>query len=67
MADGMQYAEDDPRPYTARLKALLAEAAQHARETQALIETTAEVLGELEAAYDHNEKRSEPAWRGQGT
>jgi hypothetical protein len=55
MADGMQYAEDDPRHHNAKLKALLAEAAQHVRHAQALIETTAEVLGDLETTYGHYE------------
>jgi hypothetical protein len=75
MAGGMQYAEDDPRHHPAKMKVLLAEITQHARDevvkisdarTQALSETTAEVLGGLEAAYDNYEKRSEAAWR-QGT
>jgi hypothetical protein len=53
---------------TAKLKALLAEAEQHARDEvvkSAMLERKlCRVLGGLEAAYDHYGKRSEPAWRG---
>lgn len=53
MTDRMQYREDDPRHHTAKLKDMLSDVIQHAREdvgkihdpkAQALFETTAEVL-----------------------
>jgi hypothetical protein len=49
---------------------------QHAREdttkvndprAQALLETTAEVLGGLRKAYDDFEQKNEPAWQGRST
>lgn len=72
MTDRMQYAEDDPRHHTAKIKGMLNEAMQHARadtgkvtdpKAQALFETSAEVLGGLIRAYDHFEQRSEAAFR----
>lgn len=63
---------DDPRHHTAKLRAMLRDVADHAREdvakiddpkAEALFETTAEVLGGLERAFEHYEQRSEPAWR----
>jgi hypothetical protein len=72
MADSQQYAHDDPRHHTNKLKGMLNDTAQHAREdvgkvedpkAQALFETTAEVLGGLITAYQHYEQRAEPAWR----
>lgn len=63
---------DDPRHHTAALRAMLRDVADHAREdvakiddpkAEALFETTAEVLGGLERAFEHYEQRSEPAWR----
>jgi hypothetical protein len=55
-----------------KIRGLLEEIVQHAREdivkvhepkAQALLETTAEVLTGLARAYEHAEKKSEPAWR----
>jgi hypothetical protein len=71
MADRMQFPESDPRHHTAKIKQMLAELREHARQdiakitdpkAQALFETTAEVVAGLEKAYDHFERRSEPAW-----
>jgi hypothetical protein len=73
MADRMQYAENDPRHHTAKLKQMLRDVAAHAREdvgkvsdpkAQALFETTAEVLLGLEKAYQDFEDRNERAWKG---
>ena len=72
MADWEQFAEDDPRHHTMKLKGMLHEVVQHARKdvdkvddprAKALFETTAEVLTGLVNAYEHFERRSEPAWR----
>lgn len=72
MADRPQYPESDPRHHTLKLKTMLRDAAEHAREdvgkvddpkARALFETTAEVLNGLAAAYDHFEQKSEPAWK----
>jgi hypothetical protein len=71
MADQAQVPENDPRHHTARLRSMLDEVVQHAREdigkvsepkAQALFETTAEVCTGLVTAYQHYE-RKEPAWR----
>ena len=70
--DRMQYAENDPRHHTLKLKKMLNEAATHAREdgskvsdpeAQALFETTAEVLKGLITAYEHFEQKREDAWK----
>jgi len=72
MADRTQFAESDPRHHTAKLKQMLAEIINHARQdvekvtdpkAQALFETTAEVLSGLQKAYEHFEQGSEPAWK----
>jgi hypothetical protein len=72
MTDRMQYGEADPRHHTAKLKDMLTEVVDHARDdvgkitdpkAQALFETTAEVLLGLRKAYEDFEQRSEPAWR----
>lgn len=72
MTDRMQFSEDDPRHHTARLKQMLSDVINHARDdvskvtdarAQALFETTAEVLGGLRKAYDDFEQRNETAWR----
>jgi hypothetical protein len=72
MADHEQFAEDDPRHHTIKLKGMLRDVVQHVREdvekvddprAKALFETTAEVLTGLVNAYEHFERRSEPAWR----
>jgi hypothetical protein len=68
----MQFAEDDPRHHTAKIKDMMSQAMRHARDdvekvsdpkAQALFETSAEVLGGLIKAYDDFEQRSEPAFR----
>jgi hypothetical protein len=73
MADRMQYAENDPRHHTAKLKQMLRDVAAHAREdvgkvsdpkAQALFETTAEVVLGLEKAYQDFEDRNERGWKG---
>ena len=72
MPDHEQFAEDDPRHHTIKLKGMLRDVVQHVREdvekvddprAKALFETTAEVLTGLVNAYEHFERRSEPAWR----
>ena len=72
MADRMQFPESDPRHHTAKLKQMLQDTLNHAREdvtkvtdpkAQALFETTAEVLGGLVKAYEHVEGRTEAAWK----
>lgn len=72
MAHQERFQESDPRHHTARLKEMLRQTAQHAREdvekvddprAKALFETSAEVLLGLIAAYEHFEDRSEPAWQ----
>ncbi|SRR6266566_3066263 len=72
MADREQFPEDDPRHHVIKLKGMLDDVVQHAREdvdkvddprAKALFETTAEVLTGLVNAYEHFERRSEPAWR----
>ena len=72
MADRQQYPESDPRHHTIKLKEMLRDTAQHAREdvgkvndpkAQALFETTKEVLDGLAKAYDDFENRSEQAWK----
>ena len=73
MADETQYGEKDPRHHTAKLKRMLRDVAEHAREdlgkvtdvrAQALFETTAEVLIGLQKAYQDYEERSEQTWKG---
>ena len=72
MADRMQYAENDPRHHTIKIKGLIKDLTEHVREDiakvedprfKALFETTAEVLGGLYNAYDHAEQKSEADWR----
>jgi hypothetical protein len=76
MADRMQYAENDPRHHTLKLKQMLSDTATHAREdvskvsdpkAQALFETTAEVLKGLVKAYDDFEQKQEVAWKAAGS
>jgi hypothetical protein len=71
MSGKMQFPESDPRHHTAKIKQMLAELREQARQdigkitdpkAQALFETTAEVVAGLEKAYEHFERRSEPAW-----
>jgi hypothetical protein len=70
--DRMEFPESDPRHHTAKLKRMLTETLEHARQdvakvsdpkAQALFETTAEVLGGLKLAYEHFEQGSEGAWK----
>ena len=72
MPDRMQYPESDPRHHTLKLKQMLNDAADHAREdvtkindpkAQALFETSAEVLKGLVKAFDDFERKNEPAWK----
>jgi hypothetical protein len=72
MQDRQQYPESDPRHHTIKIKGMLNDVVQHAREdvgkvndqrAQALFETTAEVLRRLVTAYEHFEQRGEQAWR----
>jgi hypothetical protein len=72
MQDRQQYPESDPRHRTIKIKSMLNDVVQHAREdvskvndprAQALFETTAEVLRGVVIAYEHFEQRSEQAWR----
>ncbi|MGK5497907.1 hypothetical protein [Streptomyces sp. URMC 125] len=72
MTDRTEYAESDPRHHTIKLKQMLDEVVEHARQdigkvdepkAQALFETTAEVCTGLRTAYDHYEQQ-QPAWRG---
>lgn len=72
MADRQQYPESDPRHHTIKLKDMIRDAAQHAREdvgkvndpkAQALFETTSEVLNGLVTAYEHFEQKAENAWK----
>lgn len=72
MPSADEFPEDDPRHHTIRLKGMMTEVIEHAREdvakvsdpkAQALFETTAEVLGGLVTAYQHFEQKAEEAWR----
>ena len=72
MADRIQIPESDPRHHTAKLKKMLTEIMEHARQdvgkvtdpkAQALFETTAEVLARLKKAYEHFEQGTEGAWK----
>jgi hypothetical protein len=72
MTGRMQYPETDPRHHTLKIKSMLGDVVQHAREdipkikepkAQALFETTAEVLIGLQKAFSDYEKGNEPAWR----
>ena len=72
MTDRMQYGENDPRHHTAKLKQMLTDVINHAREdvskindpkAQALFETTAEVLTGLRKAYEDFEQKNEEALR----
>jgi hypothetical protein len=75
MAERMQFPESDPRHHTAKLKQMLTEIMEHARQdvakvtdpkAQALFETTAEVLAGLKKAYEHFEQGTEGAWKTAG-
>jgi hypothetical protein len=67
----IQYAENDPRDYTAKLKEMLSQTVEQAREHvqkikdprgRALLEVTAEVLEGLKNAFYDYEEKSEAAW-----
>jgi hypothetical protein len=62
----------DPPVHAANIRAMLTDLAGHARRdvakvddprARALFETTAEVLGGLERAFEHFEDQSEEAWK----
>ena len=62
----------DPMVHARNIRQLLSQTVEHARgdvqrvadpQARALFETTAEVLGGLERAYEHYEQGSEEAWR----
>ena len=70
--DRMQFSENDPRHHSIKLKQMLHDAGEHARQdvekvddpkARALFEVTAEVLEGLTKAFQHYEEKSEPAWR----
>lgn len=72
MSTHQSNSEHDPMHHTAKIKGMLQDVADHAREdvtkvndpaARALFETTAEVLLGLRHAYEHYEQQSEPAWR----
>jgi len=72
MPDNTQFAENDPRHHTQKLKQILNETATHAREdvakvsdpkAQALFETAAEVLKGLAKAFEDFEQKQERAWK----
>jgi predicted metal-dependent HD superfamily phosphohydrolase len=72
MAEPTEFQEGDPRHHTAKLKRMLTETMEHARQdvakiddpkAQALFETTAEVLAGLKKAYEQYEQHSEGAWK----
>lgn len=72
MSERMKYDESDPRHHTSKLKDMLNEVADHAREdvgkidepkAQALFETMAEVCAGLARAVEHYEDQSEQAWK----
>jgi hypothetical protein len=67
-----QFQESDPRHHTAKLKQMLTDVINHAREdinkisdpkAEALFETTAEVLIGLRKAYEDYEQKNERAWK----
>lgn len=75
MSDPMEYTPSDPRHHTVKLKSMLTQLINHARENvskvhdpkaQALLETTAEVLTGLRKAFEDFEQRTEQAWRRAG-
>ena len=72
MADRQQFSEQDPRHHTTKLKRMLHDVGEHAREdaskisdasAQAVFETVAEVTGALETTISHLEQRHEQAFR----
>ena len=74
MADPQQFSEQDPRHHTTKLKQMLHDVGEHAREdvskisdpsAQAVFETIAEVTGALETTIKHLEERREQLQVGQ--
>lgn len=72
MSDRQQYDETDPRRHTIKLRSMLEEIVQHAREdvskinepkAQAIFETTAEACSGLIKALEDYETQSEEAMR----
>ncbi len=72
MTERTHYADNDPRHHSTRIKTMLREVMEHAREdvtrvsdpkAQALFETSAEVLDGLITAYEHFEQKNETAWQ----
>lgn len=75
MPDRTQFSESDPRHHTSKLKGMLTDVINQARQdvrkvhdpkAQALFETTAEVLTGLRKAFDDFEQKTEEAWRKAG-
>jgi hypothetical protein len=67
-----QYAEDDPRHHTVKIRDMLSDVRDHIREdigkideprAEALFETTAEALNGLIIAFEDYERGEEEAWR----
>jgi hypothetical protein len=72
MPQQAQYDENDPRHHTTKLRQMLNETANHAREdvarvsdpkAQALFETAADVLLGLAKAFSDFEQKNERAWK----
>lgn len=72
MTDPNELPQDDPRRHTMKMRARLAELADHLREdvgkiddprAKALFETSAEVLLGLDKAFADFEEGDEEAWR----
>jgi hypothetical protein len=68
----MSGTEKDPRHHTRKMQKALKEIRDHLREDiekvdepqlKAMFETSAEVLGGLEKAFQDYERKNEPAWR----
>ncbi|MER8952679.1 hypothetical protein NKH98_08030 [Mesorhizobium sp. M0833] len=65
-------ADGDPRHHTQKMQKKLEEVKQHLREDiekvdepqlKAMFETSAEVIGGLQKAFQDYEQKNEPAWR----
>ncbi|MER8365624.1 hypothetical protein NKJ72_10540 [Mesorhizobium sp. M0045] len=65
-------ADRDPRHHTQKMQKKLEEVKQHLREDiekvdepqlKAMFETSAEVIGGLQKAFQDYEQKNEPAWR----
>lgn len=66
------YPESDPRHHTAYIRSILMGLSEHLERdvakvedprAEALFETTREVIGGLQKAYEHFDAKSESAWR----